>query len=161
MRRASSRLPWPELSLAGCSSFNQLAGLFKSTPPTVQLQLESYRAGRRRAHLARAGLQDALLGLVRPPSTSFLVTYTMNKYEPATIPVQVIRAPGVFLTRRDDDVRSQSGGRATAAGRPAAQASQEKAEAEETEAPKGTGRGARGRGIAVPVRTSRPRRASR
>ena len=76
---------------------------------------------------------------VQAPDTGFSVTYTLNKYEPATIPVQVIRTPGDFVNAGDDDVRSQPGGCAAAAGRPAAQGRPEKAdEPKKPKAPKGT-----------------------
>ena len=48
-------------SLAGCSSFS-MGDYFKSTPPTVQVQLELAAAGRRCPHLDRTELQDPLLG---------------------------------------------------------------------------------------------------
>ena len=65
---------------------------FKSPPPTVQVQLDR-AARRRRPHLARPGLQDPLLGPV-PRRGGFTVTFTLNKFLPTTVPVQVISIPG-------------------------------------------------------------------
>ena len=48
------------MGLAGCSSFSLDA--FKSTPPTIQVQLELDSVGRRRQDLARTWLQDTVLG---------------------------------------------------------------------------------------------------
>ena len=80
------------LSLAGCSSFSFDA--FRSTPPTVQLQLDSVPSG-----------ADALTslgpGCKTPCSVAdagFSVTYTLNKFQPVTVPVQVIHIPGDFST---------------------------------------------------------------
>jgi hypothetical protein len=76
------------LSLAGCSLFSFDA--FRSTPPTVQLQLDSVPSG-----------ADALTslgpGCKTPCSVAdagFSVTYTLNKFQPVTLPVQVIYIPG-------------------------------------------------------------------
>jgi hypothetical protein len=35
---------------------------------------------------------------VTPPDSGFSVTYTLNKFQPATIPVQAIRIPGDLIT---------------------------------------------------------------
>ena len=85
------------------------------------------------------------------PESGFSVTYTLNKFQPATIPVQVIRNPGDFSTPCLDDVRSQSGGRGTSAGGPAAEGRPEDdAAAEKAENAEGHRRGARARAIALP-----------
>lgn len=83
-------------SLAGCSSFSLDA--FKPTPPTVQLQLNSVPAGADARTSIGPGCKTPCSLSLQAPDTGFSVTYTLNKYEPATIPVQVIRAPGDFLT---------------------------------------------------------------
>ncbi len=85
------------MGLAGCSSFSLDA--FKSTPPTIQVQLELDSVGRRRQDLARTWLQDTLLGRgTNCVEAAFTVTYTMNKFLPVTVPVQVIITPGDFTT---------------------------------------------------------------
>ena len=61
----------------------------------MQVQLEFDAAGRRCPDLAGAGLQDPLLGhRARARHGGFSVSYTLNKFQPATVPVQVIRNPG-------------------------------------------------------------------
>jgi hypothetical protein len=35
---------------------------------------------------------------VPAPDTGFSVTYTLNRFQPATVPVQVIRIPGDFVS---------------------------------------------------------------
>ncbi len=60
------------IGLAGCSSFSWDA--FKATPPTVQVQLESTPPG-----------ADA--------TTSLGPACTLNRFQPVTIAVQVIRDP--------------------------------------------------------------------
>ena len=84
-------------SLAGCSSFSM--DYFKSTPPTAQLQLESVPAGADARTSIGQGCKTPCSVTVQPPeSGGFTVTYTLNKFQPATVPVQVIRNPGDFLT---------------------------------------------------------------
>ena len=84
------------IGLAGCSSFSLDA--FKSTPPTVQLQLDSVPTGADARTSLGPGCKTPCSVAVTPPDTGFSVTYTLNKFQPATIPVQVIRNPGDFST---------------------------------------------------------------
>jgi len=83
-------------SLAGCSSFSLDA--FKSTPPTVQVQLESVPAGADARTSLGPGCKTPCSVAVPVPDNGFSVSYTLNKFLPATVPVQVIRNPGDFST---------------------------------------------------------------
>jgi hypothetical protein len=82
--------------LAGCSSLS--LDYFKSTPPTVQVQLDSVPAGADARTSLGPGCKTPCSVTVPAPETGFSVTYTLNKFQPATIPVQVIRNPGDFST---------------------------------------------------------------
>src|ERR1700704_287777 len=83
-------------SLAGCSSFSWDA--LKPTPPTVQVQLESVPQGADARTSLGPGCKTPCSVAVPAPDTGFSVTYTLNKFEPATVPVQVIRVPADFST---------------------------------------------------------------
>jgi hypothetical protein len=83
-------------SLAGCSSFSLDA--FKPTPPTMQLQLESTPPGADARTSLGQGCKTPCSVAVTVPESGFSVSYTLNKFQPATVPVQVIRAPGDFTT---------------------------------------------------------------
>jgi hypothetical protein len=83
-------------SLAGCSSFSLDA--FKPTPPTVQVQLESVPAGADARTSLGPGCKTPCSVAVPAPDSGFSVTYTLNKFQPATVPVQVIHIPGDFST---------------------------------------------------------------
>jgi len=79
-------------SLAGCSSLSWDA--FKATPPTVQVQLESVPQGAdARTSLGQSCKTPCSVD-VPAPDSGFSVTYTLNKFQPVTVPVQVIRIPG-------------------------------------------------------------------
>ena len=80
--------------VGGCSSFSLDA--FKSAPPTVPVQLDSVPSGAE----AKTSLGP---GCVTPctisvPDAGFSVTYTMNRFLPATVAVRVIHDPGDFTT---------------------------------------------------------------
>jgi hypothetical protein len=83
-------------SLAGCSSFSLDA--FKPTPPTVQVQLDSAPPGADARTSVGPGCKTPCSIAVPVPDAGFAVTYTLNRYQTATIPVQVIRLPGDFST---------------------------------------------------------------
>jgi hypothetical protein len=83
-------------SLAGCSSFS--LDYFKPTPPTVQVQLESVPPGADARTSLGPGCKTPCSVAVPASDTGFSVTYTLNKFQPATIPVQVIYVPGDFST---------------------------------------------------------------
>ena len=107
------------VALAGCSSFSFDA--FKSTPPTVQVQLESMPPGADAVTSLGPACKTPCSVAVAAPDSGFSVTYTLNKFQPVTIPVQVIRIPGDFSTPGSTDSRSQSGGCGASAGGAAAQ----------------------------------------
>ena len=81
-------------SLAGCSSLS--LDSFKPTPPTQQIQLDSLPPGADARTSLGPGCKTPCSVAVTPPDSGFSVTYTLNKFQPATIPVQVIRSPGDF-----------------------------------------------------------------
>ena len=83
-------------SLAGCSSFSWDA--FKPTPPTVQVQLESAPPGADARTSLGPGCKTPCSVAVSAPDSGFSVSYTLNKFQPATVPVQVIRIPGDFAS---------------------------------------------------------------
>jgi hypothetical protein len=83
-------------SLAGCSSFSMDA--FKSTPPTVQVQLDSTPQGADARTSLGPGCKTPCSVAVTPPDAGFSVTYTMDKFQPATVPVQVVHVAGDLTT---------------------------------------------------------------
>ena len=87
-------------SLAGCSSFPSMSSFsldaFKSAPPTVQVQLDSVPQGADARTSLGPGCKTPCAVAVPAPDSGFSVTYTMNKFQPVTVPVQVIRIPGDF-----------------------------------------------------------------
>ena len=83
------------LGLAGCSSFSLDA--FKSTPPPVNVQLESAPPGANAVTSLGPGCKTPCSVSV-PAADSFTVTYTLNRFQPLTVPVQIIRIPGDFST---------------------------------------------------------------
>lgn len=83
------------LGLAGCSSFSMDA--FKSTPPPVNVQLESAPPGANAVTSLGPGCKTPCSVSV-PAAENFTVTYTLNRFQPLTVPVQVIRIPGDFTT---------------------------------------------------------------
>ena len=80
--------------LGGCSSLSFDA--FKATPPTVQVQLESAPQGADARTSLGPGCKTPCSVAVAAPDSGFSVTYTLNKFQPATVPVQVIHIPGDF-----------------------------------------------------------------
>jgi hypothetical protein len=79
-------------SLGGCSSFSLDA--FKPTPPTLQVQLDSLPPGADARTSLGPGCKTPCSAAVQVPESGFSVTYTLDKFQPVTIPVQVIRDPG-------------------------------------------------------------------
>ena len=82
--------------LAGCSSFSMDA--FKSTPPTVQYQLDSVHSGADAKTSLGPGFKTPCSVAVPLTDSGFTVTYTMNRFQPVTVPVQVINNPGDFTS---------------------------------------------------------------
>src|ERR1700730_2499999 len=83
------------LGLAGCSSFS--TDYFRPTPPPVTVQLESAPQGANAVTSLGPGCKTPCSVSV-PAADSFTVTYMLNKFQPMTVPVQVIRIPGDFST---------------------------------------------------------------
>ena len=81
-------------SLSGCSSMPSL-DMFKSAPPSMQVQLESAPAGADAKTSLGPGCKTPCSVSVPAPDTGgFSVSYALNKYQPATVQVQVIRSSG-------------------------------------------------------------------
>ena len=83
-------------SLAGCSSLSMDS--FKATPPPIQVQLESVPSGADATTSVGPGCKTPCSIAVAAPDTGFTVTFAMPKFQPVTVPVQVIRNPGDFAT---------------------------------------------------------------
>ena len=82
-------------SLAGCSSVS--FDSFKPTPAQVQIQLESMPPGADARTSLGPSCKTPCSVTLPAPEGGFSVTYTLNKFEPATVPVQVTRSAGDFL----------------------------------------------------------------
>ena len=83
-------------SLAGCSSFSM--DYFKSAPPPVQVQLESVPSGADATTSVGPGCKTPCSVSVPAPNAPFTVNYALNKYQPVSVPVNVIKNPGDFTT---------------------------------------------------------------
>jgi hypothetical protein len=95
MRRVIA-IAFAGMSLAGCSSASW--DMFKSAPPTVQVQLESNPPGAEANTSLGPGCKTPCSVSVPAPDAPFTVSYTLNKYQPASVPVNVIKTPGDFST---------------------------------------------------------------
>lgn len=84
------------VSLAGCSSFSTDA--FKSEPPPVTVQLESTPPG---ADAATSQGQSCKTpcSVTLSATDNFTVSYTLAKYQPLTVPVQVTHQAGSLFTQ--------------------------------------------------------------
>jgi hypothetical protein len=85
-------------SLGGCSSMPSSWDYFKSTPPPLQVQLESSPPGADAKTSLGPSCKTPCSVSVPTPDAGFSVTYTLNRFQSATIPVQVIRNPGDLTT---------------------------------------------------------------
>jgi hypothetical protein len=87
-------------SLGGCSSFStsSFTDYFKSTPPAIQVQIESNPPGADAKTSLGPGCKTPCTVSVNAPDTGFSVMYTLNKYQPATVPVTVVHNPGDFTS---------------------------------------------------------------
>ena len=79
-------------SLAGCSSFS--FDSFKSAPPPIQVQLESVPPGADATTSLGPACKTPCSVNVPAPDAGFSVTFALPRFEPVTVPVQVIRSPG-------------------------------------------------------------------
>jgi hypothetical protein len=85
--------------LGGCSSMPSLSwDYFKSTPAPIQVQLESQPPGADARTSVGPGCKTPCSVSVAPPDTGFTVTYNLPRFQPATIPVQVIHNAGDLTT---------------------------------------------------------------
>src|SRR3954467_7277782 len=86
------------LGLAGCSSFStdSFTSYLKPTPPTVSVQIDSIPSGADARTSLGPGCKTPCS--VSVPAENFTVTYTLNRFQPLTVPVQVINIPGDFST---------------------------------------------------------------
>ena len=91
MRRALA-MAATAVTLAGCSSFS--TDYFKSTPPTVQVQLESTPPGADARTSIGPGCKTPCSVSVTPPDTGFTVNYALPGMQPASVPVRVTRESG-------------------------------------------------------------------
>jgi hypothetical protein len=78
--------------LAGCSSFS--LGSFAPAPPTIPVQLESVPPGADATTSVGPGCKTPCTVAVAAPDAGFTVTFALPRYQPVTVPVQVIRNPG-------------------------------------------------------------------
>lgn len=80
-------------ALGGCASFS--FDFFKPAPQTVTLQLESLPPGADATTSIGPGCKTPCTVTV-PAEGNFSVTFSLNRFGPATVPVQIIRQPGDF-----------------------------------------------------------------
>jgi hypothetical protein len=74
---------------------------FKATPPTIQVQLESQPSGADAKTSVGPGCKTPCSVSVTTADNTFTVSYTLAKYQPATVPVTVIKNPGDSTTITD------------------------------------------------------------
>lgn len=72
--------------------------MFKSAPPTVQVRLESNPPGADATTSLGAGCKTPCSVSVPAPDAPFTVAFALPKYQPASVPVNVIKNPGDFTT---------------------------------------------------------------
>jgi len=85
-------------SLGGCSSLPSSFSwdAFKPTPPSIQVQIDSTPPGADAKTSLGPSCKTPCSVSVPAPDGGFSVTYTLNRFQPATVPVQVIHNPGDF-----------------------------------------------------------------
>ena len=84
------------MSLGGCSSMSW--NMFKSAPPTVQVRLESNPPGADATTSLGPGCKTPCSVSVPAPDAPFTVAFALPKYQPLSVPVNVIKNPGDFTT---------------------------------------------------------------
>ena len=85
------------VSLGGCSS-TSFSDYFKSTPPTFQVQLESQPSGADAKTSLGPDCKTPCSVSVTTDDPNFTVSYTLAKYQPATVTVNVVKTPGTLTT---------------------------------------------------------------
>jgi hypothetical protein len=83
-------------SLAGCSSFS--LDSLKSAPPLVKVALESAPPGADATTSLGPACKTPCSVDVPAPDAGFSVTFASPKFQPITVPVQVIRNPGDYAS---------------------------------------------------------------
>jgi hypothetical protein len=90
------------LSLAGCSSFSSFSwDSFKPSAgalPTTPVQLDSLPQGADARTSVGPGCKTPCTAAVPIPDGGFTVTFSMNGFQPATVPVQVTKFAGDFTS---------------------------------------------------------------
>jgi|SRR5438067_5234831 len=81
-------------SLAGCSSLDS----FKPAPPLVKVALESAPPGADATTSLGPACKTPCSIDVPAPDAGFSVTFAGPRFQPVTVPVQVIRNPGDFAS---------------------------------------------------------------
>jgi len=71
---------------------------FKSTPPTIQVQLESQPSGADAKTSVGPGCKTPCSVAVTTADPNFTVSYTLAKFQPATVSVTVVKNPGDVTT---------------------------------------------------------------
>lgn len=84
------------VSLGGCSSVSW--DMFKSTPPTIQLQLESSPPGADAVTSLGPGCKTPCSVTIPAPELPFTVSYALARHQPASVPVNVVKNPGDWST---------------------------------------------------------------
>src|SRR4051794_33124186 len=86
------------LGVAGWSSFSphSFTSYLKPTPPPVSVQIDSVPSGADAVTSLGPGCKTPCS--VSVPAQNFTVTYTLPRFQPLTVPVQVINIPGDFST---------------------------------------------------------------
>jgi hypothetical protein len=84
------------LGLAGCTSFS--LDSLKPAPTPVTVQLDSVPPVADARTSLGPGCKTPCSVPLAADAGSFSVSYTLNKYLPLTVPVQVARVPGDFTT---------------------------------------------------------------
>jgi hypothetical protein len=72
--------------------------VFKSAPPTVQVRLESNPPGADATTSLGPGCKTPCSVSVPAPDAPFTVAFALAKYQPASVPVNLIKNPGDFTT---------------------------------------------------------------
>lgn len=85
------------VALGGCASFSSLSmDSLRPAPPTVNVQLESVPPGADAVTSVGPGCKTPCS--VAVPAGNFTVSYSLARYQPATVPVTATVIPGDFTS---------------------------------------------------------------
>src|SRR5215469_18250779 len=84
-------------SLGGCSSFS-LGDYFKSTPPSVQVQLESNPPGAEAKTSLGPGCKTPCSVSVAAPEAGFSVQFALPRFQPPVMEVKVVHNNSTPMT---------------------------------------------------------------